>query len=318
MFRKKTRQWSIALAAGAALGLANMAWAAESKDPIKIPLHNWSSQIVGAYIVGKILNSKGYTAEYVTADSQEVYTSMCNGDIDVVHEIWEGAHAGPFEKAVAEGCAIDAATHDAETREEWWYPKYAEEACPGLPDWQALNACADKFATPETAPKGRFVAGPIGWAKHDKERVEALGMNFEVVNVDSADAIWAELASASESNALVVLFNWTPNFIEAVYEGSFVEFPDYEEGCREDPSWGMNPDKTHDCGDPKGGYLKLGVWKGVPDKWPGAYAILQQVNFSNLDVAVMAKLVDTDGMDPEGAADKWLTDNESKWMAWTQ
>ena len=80
----------------------------------------------------------------------------------------------------------------------------------------------------------------------------------------------------------------------------------------------MNPDKTHDCGDPKGGYLKLGVWKGVPDKWPGAYAILQQVNFSNLDVAVMAKLVDTDGMNPEGAADKWLADNESKWMAWTQ
>ena len=131
----------------------------------------------------------------------------------------EGAHAGPFEKAVAEGCAIDAATHDAETREEWWYPKYAEEACPGLPDWQALNACADKFATPETAPKGRFVAGPIGWAKHDKERVEALGMNFEVVNVDSAGAIWAELASASESNAPIVLFNWTPNFIEAGLRG---------------------------------------------------------------------------------------------------
>ena len=317
MVRTKKRQWSTALATCAAVALLNIASAADSKDPIKIPLHNWSSQIVGAYIVGKILNGQGYDTQYLPADSQEVYTSMCNGEIDVVHEIWEGAHAGPFEKAVAEGCAIDAATHDAETREEWWYPKYAEASCPGLPDWEALNACAEKFATPETAPKGRFVAGPIGWAKHDKERVEALGMDFEVVNVDSADAIWAELATASKSNAPVVLFNWTPNFIEAVYEGSFVEFPAYEEGCREDPAWGSNPDMTHDCGDPKGGYLKVGVWKGVPDKWPGAYAMLQNINFSNHDVAVMAKLVDTDGMKPEEAADMWLSDNETKVAAWT-
>ena len=317
MVRMKTRQWSTALATCAAVALLNIASAADSKDPIKIPLHNWSSQIVGAYIVGKLLNGQGYDTQYLPADSQEVYTSMCNGDIDVVHEIWEGAHAGPFEKAVAEGCAIDAATHDAETREEWWYPKYAEESCPGLPDWEALNACAEKFATPETAPKGRFVAGPIGWAKHDKERVEALGMDFEVVNVDSADAIWAELATASKSSAPVVLFNWTPNFIEAVYEGSFVEFPAYEEGCREDPAWGSNPDMTHDCGDPKGGYLKVGVWKGVPDKWPGAYAVLQKINFSNHDVAVMAKFVDTDGMKPEAAADMWLSDNETKVAAWT-
>jgi hypothetical protein len=30
---------------------------------------------------------------------------------------------------------IDAATHDAKTREDWWYPSYVEDVCPGLPDF---------------------------------------------------------------------------------------------------------------------------------------------------------------------------------------
>ncbi|MEM7120530.1 MAG: ABC transporter substrate-binding protein [Pseudomonadota bacterium] len=303
-------------ALGAVLGLSSTAWA-DSSDPIKIPIHNWSSQIVGAEIVGKILNEAGYEVEYVPADSQVVYTSMCEGDIDLVHEVWQGAFGVAFEAVVDEGCVVDAATHDAKTREEWWYPAYVEEICPGLPDWEALNACAAQFSTPETAPNGRFLGGPVDWLKHDQERVDALGMDFQVVNAGSAAALWAELDSASARGEPIVLFNWTPNFIEAVYDGKFVEFPEYGEGCLDDPSWGMNPDSTYDCGNPKGGYLKIGVWEGMEEKWPGAYAVVEQINFSNLDIAVMSKLVDVDGMEPSEAADQWLADNEDKWKAWS-
>jgi len=289
---------------------------ADSSDPIIIPIHNWSSQVVGAHIVGKLLEKTGNKVEFVSTDSQVVYTSMCEGDVDLVHEVWQGAFGVAFEKVVAEGCVIDAATHDAKTREEWWYPDYVEEICPGLPDWKALNACASKFATPETEPKGRFLAGPVDWLKHDAERVEGLKMNFEVVNAGSAAALWAELASASKRKAPIVLFNWTPNFIEAIYKGKFIEFPAYAKGCREDPSWGINPDKAYDCGNPKGGYLKIGVWKGFPEKWPVAYRLVQNINFTNLDVAIMAKLADVDNMEPEAAADKWLADNENRWKTW--
>ncbi len=301
-----------AVCASALLGISGAA----SADPIKIPIHNWSSQIVGANVVGKILGEAGFEVEYIPADSQVVYTSMCEGDIDLVHEVWQGAFGVAFEKVVAEGCVIDAATHDAKTREEWWYPSYVEEACPGLPAWDALNKCAEMFSTPETAPKGRFLAGPVDWLKHDNERVEGLAMDFEVVNAGSAAALWAELESASKRKAPVVLFNWTPNFIEAIYEGSFIEFPEYDVACKEDASWGTNPDKTYDCGNPKDGYLKIGVWKGFQEKSPKAYGIVQKMNFSNLDIAVMAKLADVDGMEPEDAADKWLADNEAKWRSW--
>ena len=289
---------------------------AESGDPINIPIHNWSSQIVGAHIVGKILNHHGYKTEYVPSDSQVVYTSMCEGDVHLVHEVWQGAFGVAFEKVVREGCVIDVATHAAKTREEWWYPDYVERQCPGLPDWQALNRCAALFAVAETGAKGRFLAGPVDWLKYDKERVEGLGMNFQVVNAGSAAALWAELAAASKQQKPIVLFNWTPNFIEAVYAGKFIEFPEYDAKCKEEPAWGLNPDKTHDCGNPKDGYLKIGVWQGFEEKWPKAYRVLQQLTFSNADIALMAKLADIDGMEPEEAADKWLADNEAKWLAW--
>ena len=298
---------------GAAMAVAGTAQAA---DPIKIPLHNWNSQLVGAEIVGRILEEGGHEVEYVPADSGAVYEAMCEGDIDLVHEVWQGAFGVAFEKQVDKGCVVDAATHDAKTREEWWYPAYVEEVCPGLPDWEALNTCAEKFATAETKPKGRFLGGPAEWLKKDDERVAGLEMNFQVINAGSADALWAELAIASEKKQPIVLFNWTPNFIEAVYDGKFVEFPEYFEGCREDASKGVNPNTTHDCGNPKDGYLKIGVWEGFPGKNPEAYAIVQKINFSNLDIAVMSKLVDIDKMEVEDAATKWMDDNEAKWRAW--
>jgi glycine betaine/proline transport system substrate-binding protein len=299
----------------AALGLISMT-AASAADPVRIPLHNWSSQLVGAEIVGRILQSAGHEVEYISADSGAVYEAMCEGDVDLVHEVWEGAFGVAFEKQVAEGCVIDAATHDAKTREEWWYPSYVEEMCPGLPDWKALDECAKLFATAETGDRGRYLGGPAEWLKGDDERVKGLGMNFEVINAGSADAIWAELAIAHEKKKPIVHFNWTPNFVEAVYDGKFVEFPPYHERCKTDASWGPNPETTHDCGNPTGGYLKIGVWEEFPEANPEAYAIVQKINFTNLDIAVMSKLVDVDKMEVEDAAAKWLADNEAKWKGW--
>ena len=59
----------------------------DSSDAIKLPIHNWSSQIAGVYAVGAILEATGNSVEYISADSTLVYTSMCRGDMDLVHEV---------------------------------------------------------------------------------------------------------------------------------------------------------------------------------------------------------------------------------------
>ncbi|MDP6094286.1 MAG: glycine betaine ABC transporter substrate-binding protein, partial [SAR324 cluster bacterium] len=53
--------------------------AADSTKPIVIPTHNWSSQVVMAYVIGGIFEDMGNNVEYVSADTQGVYESIRNG-----------------------------------------------------------------------------------------------------------------------------------------------------------------------------------------------------------------------------------------------
>lgn len=293
-----------------------MAMAEDSAEPIVIPIHNWSSQIVMSNAVGQIFEETGLAVEYVTTDAQAVYESIRLGDVTLEVEVWEGAFGASFEAALEKGGIVDAGDHNAVTREDWWYPSWTKEACPGLPDWEALNDCAEVFATPGTGDKGRFLGGPVDWLKHDQERVDALGLDFAVVNAGSAAALWAEIGAAEEDKTPIVLFNWTPNFAEAVWPGEFVEFPPHDDGCATDPSVGPNPDAVYDCGNPADGYMKKAAWDGMEEKWPTAYTILEKISFTNAQIAEMAKLVDIDGYEPEEAAAIWLEDNEEVWASW--
>ena len=298
-----------ALAAPAAL-------AQDSSDPIVIPIHNWWSQIVMSHIVGDLFEKLGDHVEYVTTDSQAVYESIRLGDVTLEMEVWEGAFGASFRAALEKGGIIDAGDHAAVTREDWWYPLWTKDACPGLPDWKVLNDCAELFATPETYPKGLFLDGPVDWLKHGKERAEALGLNFVVKNAGSAAALWAHIAAAEPEKKPVLVFNWTPNFAEAVWPGEFVEFPPWEEGCDTDPSKGPNPNALYDCGNPANGYLKKAAWEGMPKKWPAAYELLTKISFTNPQIAQMAKLVDIDEYEPDEAAEIWLEENEDVWRPW--
>lgn len=299
------------IAAAAIAVVPGVTLAADSDDPIIIPIHNWSSQIVMSHLVGQIYTEMGRNVEFVTTDSQAVYESVRLGDVHLELEVWEGAFGASFRAALEKGGLHDAGDHDAVTREDWWYPMWTKEACPGLPDWKALNDCAHLFKTAETGDKGRYLDGPVDWLKHGKERAEALGLNFVVINAGSAAALWAEIGAAEKDKRPVLVFNWTPNFAEAVWPGEFVEFPEWEDGCDKDPTKGPNKDALYDCGNPAKGYLKKAAWDGMKDKWPSAYCVLTKISFTNPQIAEMAKFVDTDEMEPEEAAALWLEQNRA-------
>ena len=142
-------------------------------------------------------------------------------------------------------------------------------------------------------------------------------MNFDAINVGQAATLWAELDAAVAKKEPIVLFNWTPNYIEAKYEGMFIDFPEPEGNkCAEDPSWGINPNAVNDCGAPRSGWLKKAAWSGLADEFPAAWKVLQAINFSNDQIAAASLLVDVDGMTTEEAADKWIADNGALIESW--
>jgi len=297
------------------LAASGIARAADSKQPIVIPIHNWSSQIVMAYVLGGMFEGMGNNVEYVPADSQAVYESIRVGDVTISHEVWQSTFGKSFLNAIEKGGVIDAGTHSATTLEEMGVPTWVidENLCPGLPNWEALKDCHEVFTTPDSEGKGRWLEGPQSWhGDLMPERVEALGLadNWTVKFAGGADALWAELAAAKKEGRGTIIFNWTPNFTDA--DGfTFIEFTPYKEGCR------IADGGDGKCGSPKG-WLKKAANERFPKTHPAAYGAFAKVDFSTKQIGEMAALVDIDKMDHKDAAAKWLADNEDVWSAWTK
>ncbi len=304
----------------ALLGLAGSVPAradVESTDPIKLTIHDWTGQYVTTHIMGRVLQEMGYTVEYVQADYFAQFAGLESGDLDVAMEIWQTTGKEAFDASIATGNTVDLGETGMAAKEEWWYPLYMKDVCPGLPDWQALNACADKFASAETAPKGRYLAGPVTWGGYDEERVDALGMNFEVVHAGTDAAMFAELESAYQRKAPVLLWVYSPHWAPAKYEGEWVQFPEYTDACYQDPAWGNNPDKAYDCGKPHGWIKKVG-WTGGEEKWPGAYKAIRNFKIDNATMGQLIIAIDLDARPLEEVVEEWIQNNRAVWEPWTK
>ncbi|MGI9418242.1 MAG: ABC transporter substrate-binding protein [Geminicoccaceae bacterium] len=291
----------------------------ESTDPIKLTLHDWTGQLITTNLMGEVLKKAGYTVDYVQADYIAQFAGLKTGDLHVAMEIWETTGRDAMDEATATGDVENLGETGMQAIEEWWYPSYMKELCPGLPSWEALldETCAEAFSTAETAPYGRYLGGPVTWGGYDDERVVALELPFEVVHAGTDAALFAELESAYQRQAPIMLWVYAPHWAPAKYEGEWVEFPPYSAECYADPAAGLNPDEAYDCGKPRGPIWKV-AWTGVKDKWPGAHAAIQAFTVDNDAMGQMVTEVDLNGKKVEDVVADWMAGNESVWSGWIQ
>jgi glycine betaine/proline transport system substrate-binding protein len=310
------RTLTAAVSLALALAVTSIASAGvESKDPIKLTIHDWTGQYVTTHIMGEVLKKAGYNIEYVQADYIAQFAGLESGDLHVAMEMWETTGKDAMEASLKTGKTVDLGETGMDAKEEWWYPLYMKERCPGLPDWKALNKCAKAFSTPETAPKGRYLGAPVTWGGYDDERIEALGLDFEVIHAGTDAALFAELQSAYDRKAPILLWIYAPHWAVAKFKGEWVEFPTYTDECYSDAKWGMNPNMKYDCGKPFGWIKKVG-WKGGEAKWPGAYKAVRNFKLDNAEMSAMIVEIDLDGKKLEAVVDSWMSRNKSRWQGW--
>ena len=302
---------------GAALAPVPALSEVESNDPIKITRHDWTGQYVTIEIMGEVLKQAGYNIEYVQADYIAQFAGLKTGDLHLAMEIWETTGRAAMDEAVATGKVENLGETGMQAIEEWWYPSYMKEKCPGLPKWEALKECAEAFATPETAPKGRYLGGPVSWEGRDDERVVALDLPFEVVHAGTDGALFAELESAYQRKAPIMLWVYAPHWAPVKYAGEWVDFPKYTKECYEDAAWGVNKGEKYDCGKPRGPIWKV-AWTGLKDKWPGAHKIISNFNVNNEEMGAMVSAVDLDGKKVADVVADWMGKNEDRWKKWIQ
>jgi glycine betaine/proline transport system substrate-binding protein len=294
---------------------ANIAKAASS-DPIRIPVLNWSSQVVMANVIGQVYEELGYNVELVPAESASRYEAVRVGDLHLAHETWQSTMAKPMYEAMDKGGLIDAGSHAAPTLEDMGVPNWVieQDLCPGLPAWEALKDCSANFATADSEGKGRWLEGPQEWhGDVMPNRLKGLGLDdkWTVKFAGSADALWAELAAAKKEGRGTVIFNWTPNFTDA--EGfTFIKFPTFTQGCRIEDGGSV---ETTGCGSPIG-WLKKASNIKFPLTHPSAYKFLTKMEATAGQIGEMANNVDNLGMTHADAATAFIADNRSAVDEW--
>ena len=294
--------------------LAGLSTVAKAADPIRIPVLNWSSQIVMANVMAQAFEELGYDAELVPAESATRYEAVRVGELHVAHETWESTMALPFYAAMDKGGLIDAGSHDLITFEEMGVPNWVieEGLCPGLPSWEALKSpeCAANFATPDSEGKGRWLEGPYEWhTEVMPNRLKGLGIDdlWMVKFAGTADALWAELEAAKKEGRGTIIFNWSPNFTDAA-GFTFIDFPPYFEGCRLENGGTL---ETTGCGSPKG-WLKKAAHIKFPITHTSAYKFYTKMEFTAPNIGEMANYVDNEGMTHAEAATAYIANHRDQ------
>ncbi len=304
---------------GAMLGASAQAMAAvpESDEPIKLAVNEWTGQHISTHVAGEILKTMGYNVEYVTAGYYPQMQAMEDNTVSATLEIWSSNIGEHYDNALASGKVVEIGDLGLEPVESWYFNAAAKEKCPGLPSYEALKGCAEVFANAETFPQGRLVDYPADWGTTNVDRLKGFELDFTSAPAGSEGALIAEIQGAEARQEPLLVMFWQPHWVHAVVDLELVELPPYEDGCNEDASVGVNPNATWDC-DWQRGYIKKMAWKGMQDKWPAAYKMLQAYTLENGDQIPMMNQIDKEGGKLETVVAEWIASNEAKWKPWVE
>ena len=303
------------LAGVAAIGLSGPAMAADLgavDEPIKLAMNEWTGQHISTHVAGQMLERAGYKVEYVTAGYMNMWQAMADGEIHGAMEVWSSNVSDSFAKLKDAGQVSELGNLELDAKEGFAYPAHVAEICPGLPAWEALQACAAQFATAETLPMGRLVDYPADWGTPGADRVTGFELPFKAVPAGSEGALIAELRASTEKKSPLLIVFWQPHWAMSAYDVQFVDLPVGEAACFEDPAWGPNPNAVNDCDFTPTRIFKT-AWAGMEEKWPAAHEILTNYTLSVEAQQPMMGEIDVDGKAIEDVDAAWMDANEAAW-----
>ena len=307
------------LLAGAAValafGLSSAPLIADSSDPIKIAINEWTGQHISAHITGELLKKAGYKVEYVTAGAVPQFAAIAQGNLHLQPEVWDNNVGDIYPKAVASGDIVKVGPLGLVPREGWMYPPYMKEKCPGLPSWKAIVKCAQAFGTAETFPKGRLITYPADWGTRSKDLVAAAGLPLKPIAGGSEGAMIAELKSAYANKQPMLMMFWAPHWIHAALKFDWIDLPPAAADCDTNPKVGMYPDKVKDCGFAQANIGKI-VWKGFAKKWPGALKVIKAIHIDNETQNLLMLQIDNKKRKLEEVIGEWIASNQTMWKPW--
>lgn len=282
-------------------------------EPVKIAQADWTGPVVVCGIIAKILTDEMGVSVRRTAlpVGPVTHEAVIAGDIDLGCEDWP-SYNQTKEIYISEFGGDGSEIYLGETGNEgntgYFVPRYMVEGdnpvAPDLKSVTDLNNYVDLLKGLETGDRGRLIGCPVvNWACEDQARLDALGVNFQAVELGSETAHWAEMKARYQRGEPFVAYAWEPHWIHAELDLIELEMPAYDEAKWPATDWPN--DIPFNYGSPH-----------LLTDHPEVVELVRNVKITNAIQAPLIFETDINGMDPDDVIEEWMAANEDIWRSW--
>jgi len=299
---------AVALVAGATAG------GSASCGTVTLNEQAWAGSTANTYVAKYVLEKKlGCKVELKAIAEIPVFQAMASGQVDAVLEDWQ--HVKQYAQFVAkQKSVVMGGSNGVSGHIGWFIPDYLMKQYPQFKTWAGLKGKESIFKSPESGSKGMFLGGDPGYKQKDKELIEGLGLNLAFVSVGAEAAQVARWTGLVKQKKPILLYWYTPQFLNVQYKLVEVKLPPRFKGCQDDASAGGSASQYR-CAYGFDPLNKLFSKKFASSGSP-AYTMLKKFSWTNDDQNLVATWIAADHMNADKAAEKWVKANPAKVNAW--
>ncbi len=313
---------ALGLAVGMACEQADEEMESDERGTLYLVDQDWNGQLVTTAVAQILLEQEmGHTVatKFAPADSAPLFLGLENGDFHFVCCNWPSYSAELLNEYVdGEEASVERMGPVGISGETGWYvPSYVvngdpergiEAAAPNLRSVADMDQYKSVFATSDTGTSGRLLEFTPAWDTRPEERLEAFGIDFQVVFAGYEGAALAELDAAFQRGDPIITYLWEPHWAHAKYDLIPIEMPEWTSDCYPDG-------ERFDCGYPTDPVTKL-MWPGLEEEFPEAFEFLNNFQMTNAQQNEIVLNLTANDLTVRLAAQEWVDANESVWRAW--
>jgi glycine betaine/proline transport system substrate-binding protein len=292
----------------AAAVLAAMPAAARPKcGTVTLNEQAWIGSTANTYVAKAVLeHDLGCTVKITQFAEIPVYQALAAGQTDAVLEDWENV-AQYAQYITKQHTAVMGGPNGVVGHVGWFVPTYLLQRYPDLATWRGLKGRESLF-------QGTFLGGDPSYVHKDQQLIQALGLKLTYVGVRDEQAEVARWSALYAQRKPVLFYWYTPQYLNAEYQLSEVKLPPRFASCVDTVTPGT-PIQNYKCAYATQVLNKIFSARFAKSGSP-AYQVLKRFEWSTTDQDTVSNWIAADHMDPEKAAQKWVSANQATVKQW--
>lgn len=251
---------------------------------VNIGYVNWAEDVAVSNLWKVLLEEKGYKVNLTSLDVAPLFLGLNQKNLDVFMDAWLPITHQAYWEKYKNNLDDYGIWYESKAKVGLVVPNYVD-----FNSVEDLNANKDKF-------NGKIVGidPGAGIMKASAQAVKDYDLNYEVVQSSEA-AMLTALDKAYRAKEPIVITGWSPHWMFAKYDLKYLEDPKKVYG---------NAEEIHTLAN-----------KEFTQKNPEVANMLKSFKLNDQQIGNLESLINQ-GMKPEEAAKKWITDNRELVDSW--